>query len=101
MRGNNPIGARYYHDKTGRFADEYTVCYHGVRLTPFITTYPHASLSIHPQAPDGVFQHGTQQGSPIDGFGRRADDYKHLGVRVSWRDLPADIQKALLEEAAE
>ena len=78
-------GQRYYHDESGDFVDEYTVCYPGVKLTPFTMTYPYASLSRHPQAPDGVFQHGMRSDLPV-------------GRRVTWRDLPPDVQKALKEE---
>jgi hypothetical protein len=91
--------ARYYFNKSGEYVDCYTVVYQGIKLTPFITTYPYATMSEHPMRSDGVWQHGTQQTLPIDNWGKHYADYKHLGHRIKFSDLPDDVQTALLREA--
>jgi len=91
--------ARYYFNDSGEFADCYTVVYKGIKLTPFITTFPYATMSEHPTAPNGVWQHGTQQTLPIDNFGKHYAGYKHLGHRTAFANLPQDVRTALEQEA--
>lgn len=35
---------------------------------------------------------------PIDKWGRRRGQYEYLGQRVTWRQLPKSVQRALLDE---
>jgi hypothetical protein len=92
--------ARYYFDNSGKFVDCYTVVYSkGIKLAPFHISYPYATMSEHPTAPDGVWQHGTQQTLPIDNWGGHYADYKHLGHRIKFSELPEEVQNALIREA--
>jgi hypothetical protein len=90
--------ARYYFDKSGEYVDCYTVVYSkGVKLAPFHISYPYATMSEHPTR--GVWQHGTQQTVPIDNWGKHYADYKHLGHRVTFANLPQEVKAALEREA--
>lgn len=90
--------ARYYHDESGNFADCYTVVFsHGSKLTPFDTSYPYATMSEHPTAPDGVWQHGFTHNVPVDVY--KGVPCTWLGRRVTWSHLPQAIRAALEQEA--
>jgi len=92
--------ARYYFNKSGEYVDRYTVVYSkGVQITPFIRIYSYTSMSEHPTAPDGVWQHGTQQTVPIDNWGKHYADYKHLGHRITFANLPQEVRTALEQGA--
>jgi len=100
--------ARYYYNNSGEYADCYTVVYsHSIKLAPFHVSYPYASMSEHPTAPNGFWQHGTQQGSPIDNWGNHNNwgmgyaSRKQLGKRVTWSLLPQEIRTALEQGAAQ
>lgn len=92
--------ARYYYGDPARYADPYTIVYsRGIKLAPFRISYPYETMSEHPATPNGVWQRGALVGSPIDNFGRHYADYKHLGHRVTWSQLPQAIRTALEQEA--
>jgi hypothetical protein len=96
---NNPIRARFYDNPD--FIDRYAVVYSPLRLSLTTWTYPYSTLGRNPRRPDGVWQHGTQANAPIDNYGKHKADYAHLGKRITWGQLPPDVQRALIAEAQE
>ena len=74
--------------------DRYTVVYtkpatsHGERLS-----YGYLGMNAAPFDPQGFGQHGESWDQPID-----KPQWRHLGRKIKFEDLPADCQKAVLND---
>ncbi len=82
----NPRYIRIY-DKPDTF-DRYTIIFSRLRNSYF----HYIGLSINPFHPQGYFQHG-ESNYPID-----YPKYSHLGKKIKFDNLPADVKKAVLVE---
>lgn len=68
--------------------------------------WPYLAMSARPFHPQGFGQHGHSNGQPCDvrpgSWGGPAIGQKgHLGRRIAFTDLPADCQKAVLQDYRE
>lgn len=85
------------YDNGGLTHDRYTAVFTGRYRMPKGSIvqrtggdYLYLGMSANPFHPQGFGQHGTSR-KPIDRPG-----YKHLGRKVSWDQLPSDVQKCIL-----
>ena len=69
--------------------DRYTVAFKGRRVTGYGMTYPYLASGSTPFHPQGYGQHGE---SSV--FLKGA----HLGKRVAFESVPADVQKFILQQ---
>jgi hypothetical protein len=53
-------------------------------------------MSQYPYGPNGFYQHGETQYSPID-----RPKYGHLGKKITFDELPEDCKKAVLDDYKE
>lgn len=84
--GTHPV--RCY-DNGGRSADRYTVVYMDDLEDKRRNLYSCIGMNDRPFHPQGIGMHGTAQPG------------KHLGKRVKFSELPADCQKAVLQDLDE
>lgn len=86
-----PRYVRCYDD--GGSADHYTVVY----TRQGKAGHPYLGMSAAPFHPQGIGQYGeSKTGQPID-----RPHYAHLGKPISYRDLPEDCRRAVLQDYAE
>ena len=94
MRFDVPRYIRVY-DNGGKTIDRYTVVFSSLKNLSegrgSIHTY--IAMSSTPFHPQGFYQHGENQGVPID-----YPTYGHLGKKMVFADLPLDCQYAVLQD---
>ena len=108
MPGGVPRYVRCY-DNGGEYADRYTVCFTGRSATERSDAgrcYPYRAMSASPFHPQGIGLSGSTWWQPCDtmrekpgwhwppAIGRRC----HLGVRIHFKDLPADCRKLVIQD---
>jgi hypothetical protein len=75
--------------------DQFTVVF----TKPVVTawggrlSYSYLGMSVNPFDPQGFGQHGESWDQPID-----KPQWRHLGRKIKFEDLPADCQKAVLND---
>jgi len=93
LPGGVPRYIRVY-DNGGKTCDRYTVVYTGryQGYAPGSKYFLVAGMSGAPFHPQGFFQHSECSGIPD------RPKYAHLGKKIKFQDLPADCQKAVLQD---
>lgn len=77
------------YDNGGRSFDRFTVLYGAPLWEPSMgRTVPYLAASAHPFAPQGFGQHGEMP----------AHNRAALGRKIRWADLPADVQRAAIQD---
>jgi hypothetical protein len=81
------------------YADRFTICY--IRQESKhngVSWFPYRAASSHPYDPQGIGLYGESPHAPIDfpcaGMGRK----NHLGKRISFSELPADVQRLVVQD---
>jgi len=91
LPNGKPKKVRCY-DNGGRTADRFTVVFSGHWRGKTIGWTSLLHMSSAPYHPQGVGIHDQVQGTPDH------PRYSHLGKKISFDALPADCQKAVLED---
>lgn len=75
-------------DNGGSSCDRYTIAFKGARYPGYGMCYPYLAANAAPFHPQGFGQHGESK-TFLTG--------KHLGKRIAFESLPADVQKFVLQ----
>ena len=75
-------------DAGDNFADRYTIAFRGYRVPDFGMVYPFLAAGPTPFHPQGFGQHGES---------REFLTGRHLGKRIAFDALPADVQRFVLQ----
>ena len=79
--------------------DRFTVCYlQSVAAPNGVKWFPYRGASSDPFHPQGVGVYAESPNAPIDFPSVRIGRKNHLGRRIPFSDLPADVQKLVVAD---
>lgn len=89
-----PAGVPKYirvYDDGGKSFDRYTCVFTGNYRSKTLGDFIYLGMSTYPFHPQGCGQHGSSR-NQID-----RPTYSHLGRKVKWDVLPADVKKCIIQ----
>lgn len=84
------------YDNGGKTADRYTVYFLQPEIVRGQRFYSYLAMSACPFHPQGIGQHGETAG-PVP----RAKYVRNIGRRIEFSELPADCQRAVIQDLQE
>lgn len=83
-----------FDDDSGEAIDRYTVVICGLQTVDGVPYATFLGASANPFHPQGIGQHSHE--IPVSDY--HVSQYSHLGKRVTFTDLPEDVQKFVAQE---